>query len=456
MSGVSRPDTLIYFGARHHRRDVEANLAAAGVRMVWTESLADVGRFMADGTPPVMVDLARGVMTLHAVRELRTDEVAPALFAVVDRSRPDLTTEAVIAGVADVFTHPLDAQMVVRALSREAALQAAIASGTQPDAFVSGDLYAQAPTMQAVTALVERAARSDGGFAVRGEPGAGRQLTARALHAARRATGEFVVVDCAGVEPPLIEVVLFGTVGPTRGSSRRPERVRASSAIGRARGGTLFIQHLPEISTRAQARLLRVLRDGEACLDESGETVRLDVRTVAALDHDTDQALADGRLRADLFSRLSGTIIDLPPLRERREDMAPFANFFVRQICASRAVPPKVISRPALSLITALPWRGNAAELRTMLVSVVESLPAGRAIGLDDVLAHVSLDGGSARGDQGLTLRAACARFEREYIRAALVRSGGRMGETAKALGLQRTNLYRKLRALKVDRPGRR
>src|SRR6185295_11304698 len=174
---------------------------------------------------------------------------------------------------------------------------------------------------------------------------------------------------------------------------------------------------------------------------------------MAGVDPDFDGAVQEGRVREDLFRRLSVIRIDVPPLRNRREDIPALANCFLREICASLRVPPKTLSRPALSLISALPWRGNALELRGLLETVVTRLPGNRGIALEDLLAHVRLDGGSAMcGDVGGTLRQARARFEREYIAAVLEQHRGRISDAAKTLGIQRTNLYRKLRSLRVDR----
>src|SRR5207244_4685867 len=131
-----------------------------------------------------------------------------------------------------------------------------------------------------------------------------------------------------------------------------------------------------------------------------------------------DAAVQEGRVREDLFRRLSVVRIDVPPLRTRREDIPALANYFVREICAVHRVPPKTLSRPALSLIAALPWRGNAVELRALLESVVTGLAGGRGIGLDDVLAHVRRGGGAGGFATGGTLRQARARFERAYIAA--------------------------------------
>jgi two-component system nitrogen regulation response regulator NtrX len=131
------------------------------------------------------------------------------------------------------------------------------------------------------------------------------------------------------------------------------------------------------------------------------------------------------------------------------------ANYFLREVCAELGLPPKTLSRPALSLISALPWRGNAEELRTLLQSLVSGSAGGRAIALEDVLAHVRLDGGSVVFSNGGTLRQARARFEREYITSMLEQHHGRISDAAKALGIQRTNLYRKMRSLRLVRERR-
>ena len=231
----------------------------------------------------------------------------------------------------------------------------------------------------------------------------------------------------------------------------------ADSRLHDALGGTFYLQNVAEAPTRVQARLARVLRDREALLVETGEPISLDIRPMAGVDPGFDSAVQEGRVRDDLFRRLSVIRIDMPPLRSRREDIPALANYFLREICASLRVPPKTLSRPALSLISALPWRGNAVELRTLLESVVTGLAGGRGIGLEDVLAHVRLDGGSVVFSGGGTLKQARARFERDYIAAILEQHHGRISDAAKALGIQRTNLYRKMRSLRVfnDPPGK-
>jgi two-component system nitrogen regulation response regulator NtrX len=264
----------------------------------------------------------------------------------------------------------------------------------------------------------------------------------------------FITVDCAAHDPDRLDAELFGT--PARADSKGLEQVSSGSVLFRSSGGTLYLKNIAETPTRVQSRLARVLRDREAAHADTGETIGLDVRPIIGVDPAIDISVQEGRIREDLFRRLSAIRIDVPPLRNRREDIPALANYLVRGVCADRGVPPKTLSRAALSLIAALPWRGNALELRMLIEAVVASLGVGRGIGLEDVLAHVRLDGGSVVFANGGTLRQARARFEREYIAAVLERHQGRISDAARALGIQRTNLYRKMRSLKVARDRRR
>jgi two-component system nitrogen regulation response regulator NtrX len=313
--------------------------------------------------------------------------------------------------------------------------------------------------MREVMTLVARAATMRAGVLVRGEEGTGRQVVSRAIHAAQVTQGgAFVTIDCAAYEADRLDEELFGAIGRAPGgdqASRGLERVTRTSRLLRAHGGTLYLQNVAEASARVQARLARVLRDREAILAETGEVTGLDVRPMAGVDSSFSSAVEEGRVRDDLCRRLSVLCIDMPPLRNRREDIPALANYFLREICATLGVPPKTLSRPALSLIGALPWRGNAIELRSLLETVVTGLAGGRGIALEDVLQHVQLDGGAAVFSNAGTLRQARARFEREYIATVLEQHHGRISDAAKALGIQRTNLYRKMRALRVHRKRR-
>jgi two-component system nitrogen regulation response regulator NtrX len=445
--------SVLYLGCPSaERANTEKVLAAANVSVVWADTVAYALNELEHQDMPVLLDLSKGAAALQIARELRTERASTLMFAVVDPRRPDLTTEAVLTGMADVFARPLGGRRVAGAIDRELAYESRV---TTPDTETNGEtLYSQSASMRDVTTLIARAATMRAGVMIRGEEGTGRQVAARAIHDAQMPRGPFVQLDCAAYEADQLDVELFGV--PARSSSdeqreRGLERVGGHGRLYQAQHGTLYLQHIADAPTRVQARLARVLRDREAHLVDSGETIAFDVRPMAGVDTSLDCAVQEGRVRDDLFRRLSVTRIDMPPLRSRRDDIPALANYFVREICGSLHMPPKALSRPALALIAALPWRGNANELRALLQSIVTGLPGGRGIGLEDVLAHVELDGGSVHGNSG-TLRQARAKFEREYITAVVEQHQGRISEAAKVLGIQRTNLYRKMRILKVPR----
>jgi two-component system nitrogen regulation response regulator NtrX len=249
---------------------------------------------------------------------------------------------------------------------------------------------------------------------------------------------------------------LFGVVLEGRKNSGRSaafDRIARSGAVYRARGGTLCLRNLLDAPARVQARLVRLLRDREAELaDQAGTLVDLDVRVVGCVDPSVDEAVGDGRMRRDLYERLVQVRVDLPPLRRRREDIPVLAVLFLKRSCDEQGVRLKAFSRSSLKLLAALPWNGNATELRTLVETLVRSVEHP-VIQLDDVLEHASFEGAAVRMDTGVSLREAKARFERECISAVLARHQGRVGDAAKALGIQRTNLYRKVRQLQVVRP---
>jgi DNA-binding NtrC family response regulator len=451
--------SVLYIGCPSaERADTEELLASADLAVVWADNSAGaVAELQRKHDMPVVLDLSRGAGALQIARDLRDHRPGVLLFAVVDNRRPDLTTEAVLTGVADVFARPPAARRLSNAIERETRDDHSAPRAHEKPAAGAG-LYSQSPSMRDVTTLISRAAAMRAGVTIRGEEGTGRQVVARAIHAAHGDSGAFVSVDCAAFETDGLQAELFGPATRDRAAhgngdaAHGLERISLQGRLHAAIGGTLYLKNIAEASTRVQIRFARLLRDREAVLVETGVTIGFDLRPMAGVDPGIDTAVGEGRVREELFRRLSVIRIDMPPIRSRREDIPALANHFLREICRERRIPPKALSRPALSLIAALPWRGNAIELRTMLEAIVGGLAGGKGIGLEDVLGQVKLDGGSAAFSERGTLRQARSRFERDYIAHVLEQHRGRISDAAKALGIQRTNLYRKLRSLRVDR----
>ncbi len=428
-SGSSQHKVILYVGCPPIEREAaEKRFASSKLTVVWIDSLPQAVDELRRRERPVVVDLSRAG-TLQFVRDLRAQRPASVMFAIVDSGRPDLATEAVLAGLNEVFVRPIGGRRIINAINRE--LESA-EPGSADSSEQSDELYCQSAAMRSVSTHLTRAAGLRDGVLVRGEEGSGRQVVARAIHTASAGSGAFVVVDCAGGDPRQLGTELFGASPEGHNfGSRDFERVSRNSRLHDALGGTVYLRNLVDAPNRVQARLARVFRDREAVL----------------------VAVREGRLRDDIYRRLSGICIDVPALRNRREDIPLLANCLLRRVCSLARVPAKMLSRPALSLICALPWRGNGEELATLLRTIVDNGAPG-GVGLDDVLRYVQLNTG-ALSSEGGTLRQARAQFERRYIMSLLEQHRGRMTDAAKSLGIQRTNLYRKMRTLKITRERR-
>jgi two-component system nitrogen regulation response regulator NtrX len=280
-----------------------------------------------------------------------------------------------------------------------------------------------------------------------GEAGLELVEVARAIHGRSRRAGSCVELECGAAEPSLVERELFGL--PARRASGDVEAIGAHSALARAAGGTLYLGDVSELSATAQARLARVARDGEVWVG-GADMCALDVSLIAALSADLDAEIDDGRLRRDLLRHFTRTRVVVPGLRRRPEDIPLMVNAIVAFLCDEANADRKTITQAAVTLLAAMPWYGNFVELRHALERIVDGVPGNR-IQLEDVLAHVRFDTTRAAHAPVGTLRTARQQFEREYIALVLRRHQGRVGDAARALGIQRTNLYRKARQLGIS-----
>jgi DNA-binding NtrC family response regulator len=326
--------------------------------------------------------------------------------------------------------------------------------------------FAQSTAMLPALQGLEAAIAGTGGVLICGEPGTGREAMARAIHHGAvcgvngslenllresvrplEVSRPFVSVDCTVGSD--VEELVFGTV---RNGHDGLDYISAGSCLHRAFGGTLFLRAVHEMPGRVQTRLARVLRDGEVWVHpESGApTVEsVNVRVMASID--AGDSWSDERVTPELERRLAVHRITLPPLRERREDIPGLIRILLCDICRSLNVQVKSMSTQAVELLCALPWRGNFMELRGLLHALVMKVP-DRLIRLNDILANIRLDGSAQTFHGGGTLKEARERFEHDYVEAVLELHRGRMPEAARALGIQRTNLYRKIRQLAVQR----
>jgi two-component system nitrogen regulation response regulator NtrX len=263
-----------------------------------------------------------------------------------------------------------------------------------------------------------------------------------------RPRGGLVMVDCGGAEAADLDRRLFGS-SPRRGVAEHLESLGRGSAVVEVGSGTLFLENVDELAASAQRRLARLLRDGEARLASRQQPTVVSFRLVASTARDLDTEVREGRFRADLLRRFAAGRITIPPLRQRPGDLASIIEGGLQEIGG----PSRTLTRPAITVLAALPWAQNIDELMSVLARVLAG--AGTIVTQEDVLAHVPIDGAFSHRDLSASLRDARRRFERDYIAAVLERHQWRMSEAARALGIERANLYRKTRQLGILRlPG--
>jgi DNA-binding NtrC family response regulator len=443
---------FVYLQAPGHPRPGLADrLSRVDVSAIVVSDVAEALRVLAGrAVLCCLIDLASERAALTAVRLLRARHPALPLVGVADPANAVAIAGAVQAGLVDMLSWPL-ASSDLAVLLEELRDHQIVAQSGEGQAGYGFAWFLGSPAMRPVLEAARTAAAVRDGVALCGERGSGRAIVARAIHALGGGEPEtFVAIDCTSQSPEELDRQLFGT-GSRPGGAVPADAVSSDAAVLVAgRGGTLFLHGLVDVPSRLQARLARMLRDREV-LDDRGRATPIAARLVASFDEAPEAALADGRVRADLVDRLV-TRIDVPPLRSRRDDVPRLAVHYLREACFRQGMAPKAVSRSALTLLGALPWPRNTIDLGELAERLAHDV-RGPVVRLDDVLAHARLDGQPApRLDAGGTLREARMRFERECISAALARHHGRVGEAAKALGIQRTNLYRKVRQLKVDK----
>ena len=344
------------------------------------------------------------------------------------------------------------------------------------------EIVGESPLMREVLGHIDKAAASATGVLVTGEPGTGRGLVARAIHARSAPSvipaqagaqdhlvtpanagvqpidAPFITVNCDTLLPAEAERQIFGVPGNGHGNggpraARAPEVVYPGSLLHSALGGTIFFRHVEELPTRVQARLARLFRDREFLQRSRGDALPFTARPIAAADLDFQSHIDEGRVRLDLHRRFAEFRIALPSLRERREDIPALAQFFVTRACREHDAAEKALDTGAQAVLSAMPWHGNSRELSDLLDSLVQATP-DCVITLQALLDHVSLDAPNGPHPALVaSLREARLRFEREYIAAVVAQHHGRIPDAARALGIQRTNLYRKLRVLRLSKP---
>jgi two-component system nitrogen regulation response regulator NtrX len=318
----------------------------------------------------------------------------------------------------------------------------------------ASSLVGRSPCMNQLRQTIERAAKANSRIMIVGPSGAGKELTARTLHnQSSRSEGPFVVINAAAITPERMEFELFG-VEQTDG-----QQPRKAGALEEAHGGTLFIDEIGDMPRETQNKIMRVLVD--QTFQRAGGTAKInvDVRIISSTARNLEEEIAAGRFREDLYHRLSVVPIRVPPLSERREDIPELIEFFMEQISVASGLPRRKIGDDAMAVLQSHVWPGNVRQLRNNVERVMILAGGGPEVIItadmlpQDVGSMVPAMPTGVNGEHimGLPLREAREVFERDYLIAQISRFSNNISRTAEFVGMERSALHRKLKALGVN-----
>jgi two-component system nitrogen regulation response regulator NtrX len=394
-----------------------------------------------------------GLVTLERLRERAVDA---EVVIISGHGNIESAVRAIKQGAFDFVEKPLSidkTMLVVRNALRQRHL-AAENKVLRARVDRQFEMVGESAAMRQLREQIAMAAPTNGRVLVMGENGTGKELVARSVHAlSRRRNGPFVEVNCAAIPEELIESELFGHVRGAFTGAVADRRGKFEIADG----GTLFLDEIADMSLKTQAKVLRALQ--EQVVDRVGgtATIRVDVRVIAASNKDLPAEIRAGRFREDLYFRLNVIPISVPPLRDRADDIPLLADHFLAQLSREYGRRLKRLSPAATLALRAHSWPGNVRELRNVLERLLIMVPG-------DVIEphHLNLPGTIAPSDPllaadqvSLPLQEARERFEKDYILRVLAAQRGNVSRTAEALGVERSNLYRKMRGYGIA-PARR
>ncbi|MGA2351666.1 MAG: sigma-54 dependent transcriptional regulator [Terracidiphilus sp.] len=390
---------------------------------------------------------------LALLEDLKTAGVTAPVVMMSGQAHIEMAVKATRLGALDFLEKPLttekllvtveNALKITRLETENQDLRARVGKHTM---VWTGD------TMRRVMAQIERVAASEARICIYGETGTGKELVARTLHEmSNRAAGPFVTLNCAAIPAELIESELFGhEKGSFTGAAQRH-----TGKFEQAHRGTLFLDEIGDMPPAMQAKLLRVLEEGEVERVGAGKPTTVDVRVLVATHRNLEQLVESGDFRRDLYHRVVVFPVELPPLRQRSEDLPALVEHFARQVSAQNGWKPIPFSDEAIDVLTQYQWPGNIRELRNVverLLLLAGAVVDAEAVQLALPAAHFTRKpvNASALNASG-PLSERVSAFERAQVLMELERHNRHITQTAKALGLERSHLYKKCQQLEID-----
>jgi two-component system nitrogen regulation response regulator NtrX len=429
------------------RRSLSLILEHEGYAVTVAQS-ADEGLALADRADALLLDVrlpdGSGIDVLRRLRE--RDNRAPAIMISGHATIAD-AVEATRAGAFDFLEKPLSRDKVLLSL-KNALEQSSLRRENERLRELVGSgprMIGSSPAFVRVIEQAGMAARSDARVLLSGESGTGKELLAAHIHRESPfASGPFVKVNCAAIPADLLESELFGH---EKGAFTGAVATRRGK-FELADGGTMFLDEVGDLHAASQAKLLRVLQEGEFQRVGGEQTIRVSVRVLAATNRNLEELVAQQKFSEDLYYRLCVVPIRVPSLRERPQDIQPMAEYFLEEFCARNNFRPKRIDAEVFFMLEAYGWPGNARELRNVIERVA-ILTAGDTLTAEAVPVEIRL---ARETTPRSNLKETRNSAERDHILRALEESHWNVSSAARALGMERTNLHKRIRALGLSR----
>jgi len=390
-----------------------------------------------------------GLQLLEQIK--RRDPTLPILM-ISGHGNLDTAVAAIREGAVDFIEKPFEASRLLHLVDRATETDRLKRENANLRQQVGQEdsLNGVSVAINTVRATLKRVAPTGSRVLITGPAGVGKEVAARTIHQwSLRAAAPFIVVSAARMAPERVEEELFGS---------ETEGVARPGLLEQAHGGTLFLDEIADMPLTTQGKILRVLTDQSYHRVGGQRPVKVDVRVLSATSRNLQDEIAAGRFREDLFYRLNVVPVRLPPLRERREDIPELVSHFLARFAAERRIPSPRISEEAMAALQAHEWPGNVRQLRNIIERTIILAPGDRVSCIEvDLLPPEVLDNqGAITGSSttmvimGSPLREARESFEREYLRIQIRRFSGNISRTASFIGMERSALHRKLKALGI------
>ena len=389
---------------------------------------------------------------LQLLQEIKRRDPTIPVLVISGHGNLDTAVAAVREGAVDFIEKPFEAERLIYLVDRATETDRLRRENQTLRLQVGQEdqLQGSSVAINTVRATLKRVAPTGSRVLISGPPGVGKEIAARIIHQwSPRARAPFIVLSAAMMSPDRIEEELFGS---------ESDGLIRPGLLEHAHGGSLFLDDIADMPLTTQGKILRVLTDQSYTRVGGQRPVKVDVRVLSATSRNLQDEIAAGRFREDLFYRLNVVPVKLPPLQERREDIPELVNHFLARIAADRRIPAPAISEEAIAALQAHDWPGNVRQLRNIIERTLILAPGDRVACIEvDLLPPEILDNQTAMSGastgmtiMGSPLREARESFEREYLKIQIRRFSGNISRTASFIGMERSALHRKLKALGI------